>query len=259
MREDYLTKTDFYLTDPKVFLPGFSVDCVILAFQNKHVKILLNKFHYNDKWMLPGGFVYKNENVDEAAYRVLKERAGLSNVYLRQFYLFGDKNRTNFEENEKMLNANDVKNQNDHWFLQRFVSLGYYALVQFDKVKVKADPNFEDIQWFSLDEIPELYSDHNNILDKALNTIRKQIDYIPFGYELLPPKFVLSELRVIYEALLGKQLDRRNFQRKIMSLNLLDKLNESKKEKGKRSTTLYSFNKERYKDALENGISLVNW
>lgn len=240
------------------FFPGISVDCVILGFCDRDLKILLNKFNYNDQWMLPGGFVFKQENVTDAAYRILSTRTGLKDVFLRQFYTFGDCNRTKLEQNTKMLKRNLDDHPINHWFLQRFISVAYYVLVDYSKVKVTVDDKEEMIGWFSLHDIPDLYSDHNQIIEKAIKTLRQQIDYIPFGYELLPEKFTLTDLRTIYETLLDKTLDRRNFQRKILSLNLLDKLKETRKVWGSRPTTLYSFNKERYKEALEHGTSLIS-
>jgi 8-oxo-dGTP diphosphatase len=245
--------------DGQEFCPSLSVDCVILGFHEGTLKILLNKFKNHTKWMLPGGFVFKTENVDAAAYRVLKHRTGLDNIYLRQFHLFGDYDRTKIDENEQMMKENNVEADAQHWFLQRFVSVGYYALVEYSKVHITTDADSEDIAWFHFDEIPQLYSDHNKIIDKALATIRQQIDYIPFGFELLPDKFALSELRIIYETLIGKQLDRRNFQRKILSLGLINKLDEVRKKWGYRSATLYEFDKEKYDEALDKGTSLINW
>jgi hypothetical protein len=114
----------------------------------------------------------------------------------------------------------------------------------------------EEVAWFDLNHIPSLYTDHNHIIDKAITTIRSQLNSIPVGYELLPEKFTLTQLRIIYETLLDTKLDRRNFQRKILSTGLVYKLNEVYKKWGQKSSTLYSFDKNKYQDAIKNGISI---
>lgn len=242
--------------EPEVLLPSVSIDCVILGFSEGEVKILLNRFKSHHQWMIPGGFVFRAEGLDTAAYRILYHRTNLKDCYLRQFYTFGDYNRTNLNENQQILNQNEIENQEEsHWFLQRFISVGYFAFVNYDNVKIGTNVD-EDIQWFSLDKIPQLYSDHNKIIEKVILSLRTQINYIPIGLDLLPEKFTVSELRIIYETILGRKIDRRNFQRKILSSGLINKLEEVSKKWGVKETTLFSFNKERYIDALENGISL---
>lgn len=238
-------------------LPSVSVDCIILGFHEGSLKIVLNRFYSHDQWMLPGGFVYSNESVDDAAYRILKERTGLNKIYLKQFHLFGDKDRTNIEENkrillEKGINLSEGKTQ--HWLLQRFVSVGYYALVEYSKTNICAGDD-EEIKWFNVEDIPDLYSDHNHIIEKAKNTIRMHLGYLPVGSELLPEKFTMTELRIIYQTILGEKLDRRNFQRKMLASGIIRKLDEVSRKKGIKSTTLFTFDKELLKQNAENGIS----
>lgn len=238
------------------FHPGLSVDCIIFGFHEGNMKILLNKFSHYTKWMLPGGFVYKDENIDDAAIRILENRTGLSNTYLQQFYTFGDKTRTSLSENDDMLlkaGITSAKDREKHWLVQRFVSVGYYALVEYSQVRLTTNPD-EEIAWFDLDEIPELYTDHNNIVDKALTTIRIQLATLPIGYELLPEKFTMTELRIIYETILRKKLDRRNFQRKMLSTGLIYKLDEVCKKFGVKTSAVFAFDKEKYEKALDNGF-----
>jgi hypothetical protein len=230
-----------------VFQPGISVDCVILGFYEGTLRVLLNKFNSFHKWMLPGGFVHRNEDVDASAHRVLKLRTGLDDIYLSQFNVFGNANRTDLNENEDVLlkqGFKNVKNRKKHWLIQRFISIGYYALVEYSEVKIHADSG-EEVQWFNINELPELYSDHNHIVKKAIAFLRNQIRIIPIAYKLLPEKFTLTELRNIYEAILGRELDRRNFQRKMFSIGFVTKLAETQKKPGFKTTTLFSFNKEK--------------
>jgi len=240
---------------------GISVDCVVLAFYEGNLKVLLNKFNSYDKWMIPGGFVYKDESLDDAVRRHLKNRTGLKDVYLRQFYTFGELERVNIPEHKEILRGKDIPEEKALWYLDRFVSVGYYALVEYTKVQIYADPEDEIVKWFNLKDISmlNLYGDHKSIIRRALDTIYYQIGFIPIGYELLPNKFTMPELRQVYEAFLGKNLDRRNFQRKMLSIGLFEKLNETRKSGAHKSPNLYAFNKARYDEALEEGLQLVDW
>ncbi|MDR1339363.1 MAG: NUDIX hydrolase [Prevotellaceae bacterium] len=228
---------------------GISVDCVVFGFHDRMLKVLLSKFKFYHKWMLPVGFIMKDEDVDAAACRVMKKRTGLNDIYLHQFHVFGNTVRPNVKEHsDVMRRAGLVDGQ--HWISQRFISIGYYALVDYLKVNIRnlAD---EDLRWFSLNEIPMLYSDHNSIIEKALSTIRTQLRVMPMiCYKLLPEKFPLSELRNIYETILGKELDRRNFQRKILSTGYVIQLDEIYKKPGLKPTSLFSFNREKCDEAL---------
>lgn len=245
--------------DAENFLPSVSVDCIIFGFHEGILKILLSKFDGNQKWMLPGGFVYLDENVNNAAYRILSKRTGLNEIYLKQFYLFGDTGRVHPDDNKNILTIDTNHPEKDpHWLLGRFVSVGYYALVEYSKLKIKAADS-EEVQWFHINEVPELYGDHNKIIEKAVNSIRSQINTIPIGYELLAEKFTMSDLRVIYETILDRKLDRRNFQRKMLASGFILKLDEVSKKWGSKSATLFTFDKEKYNFALKNGTAYNEW
>lgn len=245
--------------DGKALLPSVSVDCIIFGFHDGILKILLNRFENNQKWMLPGGFVYIDENVNTAAYRILSERTGLSEIYLKQFYLFGDTERVHPDEIKHIISNSINQTENDsHWLLQRFISVGYYALVDYSQVKIKA-ADAEEVQWFHINDVPLLYGDHNKILEKAVRSIRSQINTVPIGSELLAEKFTMSDLRVIYETILDRKLDRRNFQRKMLASGFIVKLDEVSKKWGCKSATLFTFDKEKYNFALKNGTAYSEW
>ena len=141
-----------------------------------------------------------------------------------------------------------------HWFLPRFVSVGYCAFVNYENVQIETQDD-ELCQWFSLADVPCLYGDHNQIMDKAMHYLRMVVNHAPLVLELLPEKFTMTELRIVYETFLNKKIDRRNFQRKLLSHGLVYKLDEISKKWGVKETTLFSFNKEKYLDILENGFS----
>jgi ADP-ribose pyrophosphatase YjhB (NUDIX family) len=221
--------------------PGFSIDCVILSFRKGKLKILLNRFDMHEYWMLPGGFMLNNEDAEQAAYRILKSRTGLSDVFLKQFYLFSDPKRTIMEQNIRFVNKNSSNGEEEKWFLQRFVSLGYYALVRYEEVELPTIEG-ETSHWYDIDLLPKLYSDHQHIIDKSIEQIRNMLPIFPAIYKLLPEKFTMSELRKVYERFMGKTLDRRNFQRKVLSDGFIVQLNEKKNDKIYNPPKLYSFN-----------------
>lgn len=235
-------------------LAGIAVDCVIIGFHDKTLKVLLNRFKGYDKWMVPGGFVFKDEDIDDAAHRVLKVRTGLSNIYLRQFHVFGECRRVLEEESLASLLYNDISSDDaaNHWAFQRFIGAAYYALVDYSKVKA-ANTSWEESRWFDIDQVPEkLYGDHNKILEMGLNAIREHLNTIPIDYELLPEKFTMSELRSIYETISGKPLDRRNFQKRMLQSDYIVKLEETKDGHKYKAATLYTFDKDKYKEALKS-------
>ncbi|MBF0649308.1 NUDIX hydrolase [Dysgonomonas sp. GY75] len=241
-----------------IFIPNVSVDCIILGFDSGRLKVLLCKFKVSEKWMLPGGFVAKDEDPDESALRVLKGRTGLEDVYLRQFYFFGKKGRIGVEENADMLKRFNIREDKGQWYTDRFISLGYYSLIKYNEAQLFTNEEYEEAGWFDINEIPSLYADHKEIIDTAMSTIRRQIGFIPMGYELLPEKFTMPELRCIYEAILGREIDRRNFQRKMLSIGYIQPLNETRKAGAHKSPNLYTFIKEKYEEAEKYGIQVMS-
>jgi hypothetical protein len=243
---------DKLMYNETIYQQGISVDCVMFGFHDRMLKVLLSKFNFFHKWMLPVGFIMKEEDMDAAAGRVLRKRTGLEDIYLYQFHAFGSTLRPNAKEHRDIMTKMGLTDAN-HWMVQRFVSVGYYALVEYSQVNIRPNAG-EELRWFNINEVPLLYSDHNSIIEKALTTIRTQMDVIPIGYKLLPEKFPLSELRVIYEIILGKELDRRNFQRKILSTGYLIKLDEYHRKTGQKPTALFSFDREKCEEALQSII-----
>jgi len=231
-----------------IFLPHLSADPVIFGFDQNELKVLLLKMNYRKQWLLPGGYVRKDEDLDEAVIRILKNRAGITGGYLQEFGVFGKKNRSElyFEDFDETL-----------FHKQRFVSIGYYALYNPDKVNLVADEFSETCEWIYLSKLPEieLAMDHREIIQKALLTLRETISHKPIGYNLLPEKFTLSELQKLYEIILGKELNRGNFYRKMKNLAILKKLDERRTGRAHKAPDLYSFDEENYLKALENGLN----
>jgi ADP-ribose pyrophosphatase YjhB (NUDIX family) len=236
-----MAKNIFDLYSAENIHPGFSIDCVILSFHKGKLKILLNKFYLDEYWTLPGGFMLNYEDADQAAYRVLKLRTGLTDIFLKQFYLFSDPKRTIMEQNIRFVRQHATNEEEGKWLLQRFISLGYYALVLYKDVELP-EVEGEISQWYDIDQLPELYSDHQNIIGKSIEHIRNMLPVFPVIYKLLPEKFTMSELRKVYESFIGKPQDRRNFQRKVFSEGFIVALDEKHSDKTYNPTKLYSFN-----------------
>ncbi|MEC4005833.1 NUDIX domain-containing protein [Flavobacterium sp. SUN052] len=228
------------------YIPNLSIDCVVFGFNEAALKVLVVKMKDRDIWALPGGYILKEENLIDAANRILKDRTGAENVYLQQFRVFGDLNRSEgfFEDFHDSL-----------WHKQRFISIGFYALVDYSKVNLVIDDFSSDCEWKSIDELPNFMMDHQFIFEKALLTLRKQLIHKPIGYNLLPEKFTLPELQKLYEIILGKKLNRGNFYRKILRYDILIKLDEIRKGGAHKAPDLYSFDVEKYQLALKNGLS----
>ncbi len=243
--------------NPDNLLKHISLDCVVFGFHLNQLKVLLVHLKYSKRWALPGGFVQSDESLEMAANRALQERTGLTDIFLKQFRVFSDPNRSKFNPAVRDVRESEG-DENLSWFNQRFISVGFYALVEFSKVAPAPDAFSDKCEWKSLDEIGELIIDHNNIFEKALKTLRSQLSYQPIGYNLMPAQFTMPELQKLYETILGKKLDRRNFQRKILSYKILNKLGERKEGQANKAPFLYEFNLDNYKQALENGLS-GNW
>lgn len=219
---------------------GFSVDCVVFSFYKGKLRVLLREFDLDDFWSLLGGFMYNDEDADHAAFRILEFYTGLKDIYLKQFHLFSDPNRTIMNQNLSFVKQNGTPDNQGRWLLRRFISMGYYTLVRYNDVRpnlLKGNP----IKWFDIYDLPPLYSDHENIIKTAIETIRAMFPFIPIGYKLLPEKFTMTELRKVYEIFLNKKLDRRNFQRKILSEGHVVQLEEKKNNKEYNPPLLYSF------------------
>ena len=234
----------------EIYVPHISVDTVIFGFNGDQLKVLLLKMKFNQQWFLPGGYMKKEENLESAAIRVLRERTQLDKIFLQEFAVFSELNRS--EETFKDF-------PDDLWHKKRFISVGYYALVNHKDVSPIGDELSESCDWIILDELESqnITMDHKQIIEKALNTLREQISYKPIGLNLLPEKFTLSELQKLYEAILGRTLNRGNFYRKIKNIGILKKLDEQRKGGAHKAPDLYTFDQENYFKILENGIN--NW
>ena len=237
------------------YQPGLSIDCVIFGFHDNQLKVLLIKIPHSKSWSLPGGFIPIDQDIDTAAVTVLNERTGVEGIFLRQFATFGKIKRNDQHFGKEVLEYLKIEEEKGKWLTQRFVTIGYYALVDFLKTIPKSANKEEIIEWIDHKEVPELILDHKEILDKALQTLRTELNLMPIGYNLLPEKFTIPELQKLYETILDKKLDRRNFLRKINNIGILNKLDEKKSNVAHKAPNLYTFDKDKYEEVLKNGLN----
>lgn len=239
----------------ELFVPGQSIDCVIIGFEDHRLKILILKWKSDfDSWALPGGFIFKNEDLDKAAIRVLKERTGVELPFLEQFKTFGNFDRNKEFNQLEQINLEGLSQGHIEWMKQRFISTGYVSLVDIQKCNPKPDILSEKIDWVALDELPSLILDHHSIVKAAIRFIKNQITYLPIGITLLPERFTMKELQLLYESILEKKLDRGNFQRKMLKLDIFIRHEKQLEGGAHKAPYLYSFDKDKYEKLLEQGF-----
>ncbi|QDV20013.1 Bifunctional NMN adenylyltransferase/Nudix hydrolase [Gimesia panareensis] len=215
---------------------ALTVDCVVFGLDEDDLQVLLIQRDlppFEGDWALPGGFVRLEETLDEAALRELSEETGLKNVYLEQLYSFGTVNRDPRE---------------------RVVTVAYYALVNLSDHRVQAATDARNAAWFAVDDVPSLAFDHDQILKMAHERLRGKVRYQPIGFELLPPKFTLRQIQHLYEVILDRQLDKRNFRKKILSMGILVELDEVETDVAHRAARLYQFDRRKYKRLTKQGF-----
>ncbi|MDI3282761.1 NUDIX domain-containing protein [Polyangium sp. 15x6] len=216
--------------------PALAVDCVVFGLDEEDLKVLLIRRGvepFAGRWALPGGFVHEDETLDEAARRELREEAGIEKVYLEQLYTFGAVDRDPRE---------------------RVVSVTYYALVKLSEHAVRAATDAREAAWFAIDDLPRLAFDHEEIVDKAIARLRGKVRYAPIGFELLPKKFTLTQLQRVYEKVLGQELDKRNFRKKVAATGLLIELDEVEQDVAHRAARLYTFDEKTYRKLEKEGF-----
>jgi 8-oxo-dGTP diphosphatase len=217
--------------------PAFASDCVLFGFDESELKLLLLKRGaepFKGKWALPGGFVQMEETAEETARRILKEKTDVGKIYLEQLYTF-----TTIDRDPR----------------GRVISVAYYALVKLSDYAIKAGRDTENTEWFPVADLPKLAFDHDEIVKTAVVRLRGKVRYQPIGFELLPVKFTLTQLQHLYEAILGEELDKRNFRKKILGMGLLTALNEKEKNVAHKAARFYSFDKKKYKELTAKGFN----
>lgn len=218
--------TQYYREHSKVWV---SVDCIVFGFENNQLKLLIGRRQMDPgrgEWSLYGGFVRDDESLDEAANRVLYSLTGLKEIYMKQVGAFGAVDRDPGE---------------------RVISVAYCALINVNDYDDKLRQQYE-LEWVDLDQLPKLYSDHNQMVSKAISLLRRRIKTEPLSFNLLPDLFTLTQLQHVFEAILGAAIDKRNFRKRIKQIDFIEKTELIDKKTSKRGAALYRFNKKMYAD-----------
>lgn len=217
--------------------PGLTVDCVVFGLDGSDLKVMLIQRKlspFKGEWALPGGFVRLNESLEDAARRELREETGIEQVFLEQLYTFG-----NVERDPR----------------DRVVTIAYYALINLAEHPIQAATDASQAVWWSVSNLPPLAFDHQKILDVALTRLKGKVRYEPIGFELLPQKFTLSQLQKLYETIFGISLDKRNFRKKILKMDLLIELDEIQTDVPHRAARLYQFDANKYHNFKTKGFN----
>jgi 8-oxo-dGTP diphosphatase len=217
--------------------PALAVDCVVFGLDEDELRLLLVERDlepFRERWALPGGFVRLEETLEVAARRELEEETGITRLYLEQLYTFSAIHRDPRE---------------------RVVTVAYYALVKLSDHQVQAATDARHAAWFSVSDLPALAFDHAEIVQTALSRLKGKVRYEPIGFELLPRKFTLSQLQRLYEVILERELDKRNFRKKILGMDLLIELDEVQSGVAHRAARLYSFDEKKYERLKKNGFN----
>ena len=219
--------------------PALAVDCVVFGLDENDLKVLLIQRKlapFQHTWALPGGFVRIDETLDAAARRELEEEAGVTDVYLEQLYTFGALDRDPRE---------------------RVVSTAYYALAKLSDHRIRAATDAMGVGWFGLDDLPKLAFDHAEVVSRAHERLRGKVRYAPVGFELLPPRFSLTQLQRLYQIILGTALDKRNFRKKILAMDLLVETDEVEQGVRHRAARLYRFDRRKYDRLAKQGFEFA--
>lgn len=220
----------------KEIIKNISIDCVIFGFEKQCLEVLLVKRAINPskgQWALPGGFIKKSELIEHATERILYETTGVKGIYLEEVAIF------------------DKVHRYPTW---RVFTIAHFALVSPEFYSLTPGVDTTAVKWFKLNELPRLPFDHKDIIELSLSKLRTRVMYRPIGFELLPEKFTLPQLQKLYEVILGKKLDKRNFRKKLLNMNLLKKLKEKEEGNKTRAAHLYKFDKNNYNKLKNKGF-----
>lgn len=212
-----------------------ALDCIIFGFDEAELKLLLLKRKFEPargEWSLMGGFLRESESLDEAACRILNQLTGLTNIYMKQLFTFGEVDRDPGA---------------------RTISVAYYALIKINETN-RMLVEEHGAEWISTNYLPSLIFDHNMMVKKALEALKRRVSREPIGFELLPVKFTLPQLQSLYESIFGEQLDKRNFRKQMLETGLLIKLHEKEKQSSKRGAFFYMFDHEKYNQLVDKGF-----
>ena len=229
------------------YLPHLSIDCVIFGYQSKALKVLVSKIAVEDQvYALTGGFIQKNESVDQAAHHIVEDRTGIRDIYLEQYQIFGEIDRS--QNNQHAVSLVNRSNESEkekqgirNWFEQRFISIGFYALLDINNYQPEKSAFDESLEWYAIDQLPLMILDHNEMVAQALSSLRQNLNKNIIILNLLPETFTMKEIQDLYETIFGESYARNNFQRKILEMNVLERLEKKFTGAANKAPYLYRF------------------
>lgn len=216
---DYKKELDL---ENSTYLPNLSIDLVIIGYSEDVLKCLLLKV--GEKWLLPGGYIKRNESVDDAVTNILKQRTGLEGAYLKFLSVFGDKNRQFKSVWKQFIEKIGLEWSDDYWFNDRFVTLTYYSLVNLEKTHPKVGHFDEAFDWFDFNHLPDMWMDHQSIVLTARKQLQEDIHHELNIYNLLPEIFTMPDLYQLHQTILGEKIDRSRFQKKMLATGIFERL-----------------------------------
>lgn len=247
--EIHIPDIDVQMSD--IYVPGVSINTVLFSYQNEKLNVLLLKFATTESFMLPGGFIKREENIDDAALRILSDRTGLDNIYLEQFYMAGKATRSVDDVVKQAIEELGYPEVKD-WFDQRMISGCYYAMVDESKLQPIVKERFiSEFKWMDVNKLPDLLFDHNEIVEKAIDRLQLDMDRKLISNNLLQEPFTMPELRSLYEAVYQTKFTRSNFQRKMLGLGILDRVGKKHEGQANKAPYLYKFKKSKLHEPLE--------
>ncbi|MBQ4914043.1 NUDIX hydrolase [Maribacter sp. MMG018] len=223
------------------YIQNISYDSVIFGFNGAQLKILVLEYHNTGLYALPGGFIRMDEDLDEAVKNGVSKRTGLEDIYLEQYHTFGSLSRSDSAAMKRIIMESGSDLMDCEWMFGRFISVGYYALINYEEVSPKPDELSDSINWYPIDELPTLMMDHEEMVTKALQVLRANFENKLIGMNLLPAKFTMKQLQQVHEAILGEKLRRTTFQRKMLSKDILVRHEKLFQGKAHKAPYLYSF------------------
>jgi len=251
---------DFLNFGYKDYRRNLTIACTIFGYYDGKLQVLLVKNKIITRWCLPAGYVKKKEDLAEAALRIAYERTGIENLFLKQFKTFvipEGIDSSGAINKEVFFKLTGIILDKNNWLFGETLSVGFYAVTDITAAKPKADFMSTECQWFPVEALPVSGCDQNEIVQEGLSAIRIHLYHFPIGKNLLPEKFTLKEIKVLYEVLSGKKLHITNFPNKLISIGLIVKTDEKRKIGAHRSPTFYKFDEKAYKNALLEGLVLV--
>ncbi len=237
------------------YIQQLSIRCVIFGYRDRQLRLLVPRLNFKGNFFaLPSGFIYQDEDIDHAAQRILEYRTGLKDIYLEQFHVFGKAGTPARDFLDKLIEQNPRLQRREerakaayNWFTRRFISIGYYALVDINRVEPQKTGIDASIDWYGLQDLPPLIMDHREIVDKALQTLRRDLDDKLIAFNLLPETFTIKEVQRLYEAIYDRTFVRSNFQKKILALEVLERLGKKFTGAANKAPYLYRFKMEHSK------------